>query len=81
MKSVTLIIALVLAVSRARAGTAQTFVQVTQVGSNIDPRLTRTLTQGLISRRLLHPIGTFVTYIEGGIVAGRKMGLLLRVVR
>jgi len=46
---------------------AQTFVQLTDLGSNIGPRLTRLVAQARISRSLFGRIGTKVTFIEGGV--------------
>src|SRR5437867_11154333 len=45
---------------------SQTFVQLTDLGSNIGPRLTRTRTRSLLNRPLFRAIGTKVSFIRPG---------------
>lgn len=47
---------------------AQTFVQLTDLGSSIGPRLTRAVTRAQLGRALFGVIGTKVTYINHGTV-------------
>src|SRR5436309_5473536 len=47
---------------------SQTFVQLTDLGSNIGPRLTRTRTWSLLNRALFGAIGTKVSFISAGVV-------------
>ncbi len=53
---------------RAFGQTGQTFVQLTDIGSNVGPRLTRLVSQARISRRLFGRIGTKVSYIDNGTI-------------
>lgn len=46
----------------------QTFVQLTDMGSNVGPRLTRVVSQARIGRKLFARIGTKVSYIDSGTV-------------
>jgi hypothetical protein len=45
----------------------QTFVQLSDMGSNIGPRLTRTVSRQRIGRDLFGCVGTKVTFIQGGL--------------
>ncbi len=47
---------------------AQTFVQLTDLGSNIGPRLTRVVAQQRIGRSLFGKVGTKVSFIDQGVV-------------
>lgn len=57
--------ALVLVCPRA---SAQTFVQLSDMGENVGPRLTRVITQARVSRSLFGSIGTKVSFIDSGVV-------------
>ena len=47
---------------------AQTFVQLTDLGQNVGPRLTRTITKSRVNRILFGRIGTKVSFINNGVV-------------
>lgn len=47
---------------------SQTFVQLPDLGQNVGPRLTRTITQNRVNRILFGRIGTKVSFINNGVV-------------
>jgi flagellar hook assembly protein FlgD len=51
-----------------RPADAQTFVQLTDLGSSLGPRLTIAVTRARLNRRLFGAIGTNVTFIDQGVV-------------
>jgi flagellar hook assembly protein FlgD len=57
----------VLLASPLASASAQTFVQLSDMGSQVGPRLTRTVAQARIGRSLFGRVGTKVSFIESGI--------------
>ena len=64
----TVILFAVLCPVTAKPLFGQTFVQLTDMGDNVGPRLTRSVTRARINRSLFGRIGTKVSYIENGTV-------------
>lgn len=54
-------------VGRPSTAPSQTFVQLSDMGENVGPRLTRAVTRARIGRALFERIGTKVTFIEAGV--------------
>src|SRR5712692_298596 len=59
---------LVLVSASTKASSGQTFVQLTDLGENVGPRLTRLIAQARIQRSLFGRIGSKVSYINNGVV-------------
>ncbi len=57
-----------LAPGRVSGQTGATFTQLSDLGSNIGPRLTRSVTRARIERELFGRIGTKVNFIQNGLV-------------
>ncbi len=47
------------------AARAQTFTQLSDMGSSVGPRLTRAVTQQKVQRDVFSSLGKFVSYVEG----------------
>ncbi len=59
------VLALAISIATATSSEGQTFVQLTDLGANIGPRLTRSVSLARVDRALFSHIGTKVTFIEG----------------
>ncbi len=61
-------LSLLLCVVLTESGESQTFVQLSDMGQNVGPRLTRTIARARIGRALFGRIGSKVSFINNGVV-------------